>query len=399
MQVLRPHSGPTSPRRAALVGLSGLALALQPMAAMAQRSLDGLLEPVRARHGLPALAAAVVARGEVVALGAVGTRRIDAQMPVTPHDRFHLGSCTKAMTALLAAIAVERGLLRWDSTLGALFPEHRGAMAAGVGHITLRQLLSHSSGLNDASLAAALQQATALEGANLNEQRALMAEIFLRQPLSSAPGSRFEYSNVNYILAGTILERLQQRSWEELIQEQLFAPLALAGAGLGPQASVGLTDAPLGHRREGERLKPMLAGPNADNPLVMGPTGSAHMGVLGFARWAGWNAGQGRREPALVSPASLRLLHSPVITQASNQPSEGSYGLGWSVDQPTWAPRPLLHHAGSNTMNLARIWVDSRQDWALVLLTNAAGPAAEQALSELEPTLYQQFSSAAEPQP
>ncbi len=109
--------------------LAALAITLQTSVAWAQVSLDGLLEPVRRRHGLPALAAAVVVRGEVVALGTVGTRRSDAPIPVTVHDRFHLGSCTKAMTALLAAIAVERGLLRWDSTLAELIPELRTTMS------------------------------------------------------------------------------------------------------------------------------------------------------------------------------------------------------------------------------------------------------------------------------
>src|SRR5919106_6729772 len=75
----------------------------------AQTSLNTMLAPFLARYELPALAAAVVKDGKVVAVGAVGTRKAGAQIPVTVNDRFHLGSDTKAMTALLAAMFVEAG--------------------------------------------------------------------------------------------------------------------------------------------------------------------------------------------------------------------------------------------------------------------------------------------------
>jgi CubicO group peptidase (beta-lactamase class C family) len=81
-------------------------------AAGGQVSLNDTLIPLLARHQLPALAAAVVRGGQVIAAGAVGTRRVGANIPVTVHDRFHLGSDTKAMTALLAAMFVEAGRLR-----------------------------------------------------------------------------------------------------------------------------------------------------------------------------------------------------------------------------------------------------------------------------------------------
>ena len=370
--------------------LVALAISLTPSAAWAQASLDELLEPLRQRHGLPALAAAVVVRGEVVALGAVGTRRSDARIPVTVQDRFHLGSCTKAMTALLAAIAVERGLLRWDSTLAELFPELRATMSRAMAGVTVRQLLSHSSGISDDALPEALRSSMEQVQANLDGMRLEMVKTFVRQPLTSDPGTRFLYGNANYILVGAALERLQRRTWEELIQEQIFQPLKLAGAGLGPQSSVGLTDAPLGHTMERNRLRPVLAGPSSDNPMVIGPAGTVHMGLLGAARWAGWNAGQGRRGPVLVSPQSLRLLHTPVIATDANQPAEGSYALGWGVEKPAWVPEPLLMHAGSNRINLAHLWVDPQRDVALVLLTNVAGAKAEQALAELAPLLHAQ---------
>ena len=88
----------------------------------AQTSLNELLTPYLARYHLPALAAAVVQDGKVIASGAVGTRRAGTDIPVTIKDRFHLGSDTKAMTALLAAMLVEEGKLRWDSTVAEVFP-------------------------------------------------------------------------------------------------------------------------------------------------------------------------------------------------------------------------------------------------------------------------------------
>ncbi len=85
-------------------------------------SADGLLsdqlEPIRAKYGLPALAAAVVKDGKIIASGAVGVRIYGTDIPVTLGDRFHLGSDGKAMTATLAGMMIEEGKLRWNSTIG-----------------------------------------------------------------------------------------------------------------------------------------------------------------------------------------------------------------------------------------------------------------------------------------
>lgn len=97
-------------------GASAMLGGAMPAAAQpaAPASLDAMLTPYLARYGLPALAGAVVREGRVIAAGAVGTRRAGAQIPVALTDRFHIGSCTKAMTALLAGILVDQGRLRWE---------------------------------------------------------------------------------------------------------------------------------------------------------------------------------------------------------------------------------------------------------------------------------------------
>jgi CubicO group peptidase (beta-lactamase class C family) len=100
--------------------LAGTTLALPAPAWTQTQSLDAQIEPVRVKYGLPALAAAVVKKGEIVATGAVGVRVYGTNIRVTIDDRFHLGSDTKAMTATLAGILVDDGKLRWTSTIGEL---------------------------------------------------------------------------------------------------------------------------------------------------------------------------------------------------------------------------------------------------------------------------------------
>ena len=138
------------PRRAlAALPLAMLAGATPPAGAdePAPANLDETLRPYLARFGLPAIAAAVVQDGRIVAIGAVGTRRAGTEIPVTPDDRFHIGSDTKAMTALLAGMLVEEGKMRWDMTVGEALPDLAPGMDPGFRAITLEQLLSHTSGI------------------------------------------------------------------------------------------------------------------------------------------------------------------------------------------------------------------------------------------------------------
>ena len=361
--------------------------------------LEAMLEPVRTRHGLPALAAAVVIEGKLVAVGAVGTRRAGAQIPVRRNDRFHLGSDTKAMTSLLAGMAVEAGRLRWTSTLAEVFPELADQMAPGWGGVSLVQFLSHTSGVpSDNQAFLSLLERSSGEDGNLNDLRYWLVGQFVKQPLASQPGTRFAYANMNYVIVGAMLERVSGKTWEELITEQLFLPLKLGTAGLGPQATLGKIDAPLGHQMVGGQLKAMLAGPNADNPSIIGPAGTAHMSVLDFARWAGWNAGEGKRGPALVRPETLKKLHTPVVAipigpnGGPGTPTRGSYGLGWGVVTVSWAPGPLIQHTGSNGMNLAHIWLEPKRDVAMVVVTNLGGDQADAALLAVAEQLYGRFA-------
>jgi CubicO group peptidase (beta-lactamase class C family) len=361
-------------------------------------SLDSTLAPYLERYGLPALAAAVARDGTIVAAGAVGTRRTGTNPPVTVNDRFHLGSDTKAMTALLAAMLVEEGTLRWDSTVGEVFPELAERMDPGLRKVTLVQLLSHTSGVpsDNQAVADLLVKSLSQEG-NLDELRYWLVREWVAQPLASAPGTTFAYANMNYVVAGAMIERVSGRTWDELVTARVFTPLELRTAGLGCQASLGRVDAPLSHDIVDGKTKAYLAGPNCDNPPILGPAGIAHMSVLDFARWAAWNAGEGKRAPALVQPDTLRRLHTRVISMPpkpdapAGTPPGGWYALGWGELAVDWAPEPLLYHGGSNGKNVAHVWVEPSRDFAMVLVTNIGGVQAENGLRAAAAVLYARY--------
>jgi CubicO group peptidase (beta-lactamase class C family) len=379
------------------VALVVAALVCQVGSASARDSLDALLTPYLDKYDLPALAAAVVKDGKVVAAGAVGTRRAGEKIPVTVDDRFHLGSDTKAMTSLLAATFVEEGKLRWESTMADVFPELADKMDSGLRRVTLVQFLSHTSGVpSDNDVFDNLVEKSLTQDGNLDDLRYWLVKQWSTQPLVSEPGTKWAYANMNYVIAGAMIERVGGKTWDELITERIFTPLGLRTAGLGCQATLGRVDAPLGHRIIDGKPKGMLAGPNGDLPLILGPAGLAHMSVLDFARWAAWNAGEGKRGPKLVRPETLKKLQTPVISMevknpAPGTPTSGKYALGWGQVVMDWAPEPLIFHGGDNGMNLAHIWVEPKRDFAMVLVTNIGTDKADHELFALARELYAKF--------
>ena len=382
-----------------------IALASPSQAAVARTQpvtrLDDVLEPLRAKHGLPALAGAVVSKGQIVGAAAVGARLLNSDKKVTVNDRFHLGSDTKAMTATLAGMAVEAGKLRWDATIG----DALGAKVPGIeprlAAVTLEQLLSHSGGIpSDTDEILNLYFSPDAFKYDLPTQRLRILNAWKNHAPATKPGAEFHYANLGYVIAGAMIETAFGVSWEELIDNRIFTPLRLSTAGLGPQATTGKYDAPIGYQiGDDGAVTPMPWGPAADVPPGVGPAGAAHMSVIDFATWAGWNAGGGRRGPALVKPETLDRLHRAHVNTGKlpnprpGTPDEGDYALGWGLAKFDWTRSPVLTHNGSNGMNFAKILVDRDRDLGVVVLTNYPEKQAEAAAAEAIETLYRRFSS------
>lgn len=366
--------------------LAGIGLSLsttaggEPPAKGATRErLAALLEPVRKKHNVPALAAAVVDDGGAVAVAAIGVRKRGEKTPVTTDDQFHIGSDTKAMTATLVALFVEKCDLKWDDTLGQAFPDVAEMMRPEVRKITLTELLTHRAGLPpDRPVGWFLVPAKG----SPRDQREAALKIAVRDKLDSEPGEKFQYSNLGYVLAGHMVERIGKADWEHLMTEKLFRPLGMKTAGFGAAGTPGRVDQPWGHDKDG---KPVEPGPAADNPPVMGPAGRVHCSLADWARFVALHLRAGHGEPALLKPETFALLHTP--------PKGSSYARGgWGVIDPDRRTGgPVLSHDGSNTMNWCTAWVSPGRHFAALVACNQGGDAGENACADARTAILDEY--------
>jgi len=389
------------------LSLAMIAVLALPAAAFGKDSLNDQLEPIRTKYGLPALAAAVVKDGKIIASGAVGVRVHGMDIPVALDDRFHLGSDTKAMTATLAGMMIEEGKLRWDSTIGEVLGPVLPGLKPKFAAIKLEQLLSHTSGIpSDDDEIMKLYFSPDAYDYSLTDYRLRMISAWgTKHEPAVFDEPQFHYSNLGYVIVGAMIEKASGQPWERLITTRIFEPLDLKSAGLGPQATFGKYDAPVGHAVDDKgNISPRPWGPAADGPAPVGPAGIAHMNVEDFATWAGWNAGEGKRGPAIVKPETLKRLHQPHITMTVENPKpgtpkSGSYAFGWGISKFDWSDRPLLTHNGSNGMNLAAILVDVDADTGIVVMMNFPGDKADAAVLETFKQLYGRYVTKAKAEP
>lgn len=329
--------------------------------------LEETLDAIRKKYELPGLAGAIVTSSGAPEIHVVGVRKIGTETAVTKEDRWHLGSNTKMMTATLAARLVEAGKLKWDSTLGEVFPKMSFEKSPGAKSVTLVQLLSHRSGFPGNFFASLYRGSTK----PLNDQRMAVLGDAVSRPLPAEPGTKFEYSNLGYVIAGAMIEAVSGKTWEEAIRESIFKPLKMTGMGFGPVGTPGKNDQPWPHGPDG---KPVPETGVLDNPAVIGPAGTAHGPMTDWAKFIADQLRGARGEKALLKPESYRMLQS---AQAG-----GDYGLGWGVVERKWADGTALTHAGNNTMNLAVVWLAPKKNIALLACTNSGAKTANRALDE-----------------
>jgi len=314
---------------------------------------------------VPGLVACAVQDGEITAIGAAGIRKYGDDTAVELDDKFHIGSCTKSMTATLAAHLVEAGELDWDTTVSEIF--RKVDVHETYQHTTLQQLLTNTGG-TPGDIESGLWRPLMAGKGKLEKQRMQLVTSVLEQPAAYPPGTQEVYSNAGFSIAGAMLETVSRQSYEKLLTTMLFEPLEMESAGFRAPARNGRVNQPYGHLLKAGKAIPVDPEPQGDNPAGIAPAGAVHCSVRDFAKYAMFHLGMDADE--LISQESRELLHTP--TDISN------YAMGWITAERDWADGKVLSHGGSNTMFYAVIWIAPEKDFAAIAMCNLGGNEASQ---------------------
>tara|TARA_R110000868_G_scaffold2321_7_gene17315 strand:- start:32983 stop:34185 length:1203 start_codon:yes stop_codon:yes gene_type:complete len=332
-------------------------------------ALAAAVELARAETGLAGLAVLVGQSGEILEGAAAGLRARGQDASVTIRDRWHIGSCTKSMTATLLARYVERGLVSWDSTVAEMLPELAAGMDSQAATITLTHLLTATAGLpeypsfaeSEEQLVADIMQ-IASDAPTVAAQRLLVAERMLSRPPLTVPGAEFVYCSTGFIIAGAIAERLGGESYETLLAQEVLSPLGITEFGFGAPGSDAVLDQPRGHLDSDPDTAVLPSSSNADNPAYFAPAGGLNITLGDWAVYAFEHARGETGDGQLLSPETYTQLHTPAI-------EGGIYAFGWGVLVQDGS-HLLLTHNGSNGAWFADLRIYPQSGFVYLMASN-----------------------------
>lgn len=344
-------------------------------------ALSKKVERSQTQNELPGMIAGFQQRGSELVVASSGVRQIGSDQLFTTDDLVHIGSCTKAMTTLVIARLVDRGKLQWDMTVGDGLPELAKRMNPEFQKVTLRQLLMHRGGMS-----ANTRWNKYPNPDDLTAARRKLVLNKLARPPSRTIGD-YHYSNLGYVTAALFASSATGKSWEELIQEELFQPLGMKSAGFGVPGTEGETDQPWGHLDIG-RLLPI----QQDNHPTLGPAGTVHLSISDWAKFAAQQlppALATKKQPRLVTEQNRIEMHRTL----KGAEGEGkNYALGWLKFQQRG--QTYLEHSGSNTMWLATVSINLSDGSMYFCASNCTPARSQKAVSNMILTMQEMVEKA-----
>jgi CubicO group peptidase (beta-lactamase class C family) len=350
--------------RGALLLLGALLASLRAPAAEtdALKDLDAFVEQRLAEWKVPGLSIVVVKDGAVLLARGYGVRDLATREKVTPDTLFSIASATKSFTATVAAMAVEEKKVEWDRPLRTYFPDFRMYDAAAAEKVTLRDLLTHRTGIPRQKFFSLNPPAT---------RREVRDRLRYFEP-SADFRSAFQYCNETYTVAGDMLAERLGASWEEIVKARILGPLGMTATLFS--------------------VRDMQAAPNHATPYIdwgdgpeamafhdagiLGPAGEIVSSANDLSKWLLFNLARGQAGGRrLVDPAQLARIQSPQVTlpRATREKEVllQSYGMGWFLD--AWRGFLHVHHGGVLYGFSSHVSFLPTENVGLVVLANLNG--------------------------
>lgn len=308
-------------------------------------AIDVYVRAEMEKRRIPGLALVVIQHGKVIKMQGYGLANVEHDVPVTPDTVFELASLTKQFTAAGIMLLVEEGKLALDDPIS----RHLAGTPDTWSGITLRHLLTHTAGL--ATLAQGFRSLYP-GGSKVNYTTPEMFEAATTDPMSFAPGTRYQYSDVGYFLLGMILEKVSGQRYREFMTERFFKPVAMTATSVLDQWAV-VKNRAAGYTLRDGQLVNIRRVAQIELPSHFGIFST----VMDLARWeVALAAGK------VVTPASLEQMWTPVRL---NDGTTHGYGFGWVLGRR--GRHRLISHTGITGTQYSRFPDDGL---TVIVLTN-----------------------------
>ena len=299
----------------------------KPVGDIRLQGVEADLEKVLGDWKGAGFAVAVVEKNKVVYAKGFGVKDLDTKQPVTPQTLFAIGSCTKAFTAALVGQLVAEGKFTYDEPVRNYLPELHFYNNDMNNLITMRDMMSHKTGLPRHDLSWYFNPA--------ENRDSLLMRIKYMEP-TYRPKEKYQYNNFMFFAQGVVAEKFTNQSWEKTLREKILEPLEMKRSN-SPYGAVK-DDADLASPYVYKNDSTLQKVPHY-NIAVMGPAGGVYSSVLEMANWVqAWIYGGKFKGQQVVPPSHYREAISSQTPNASGIPdsahadiSGGNYGFGWSL--------------------------------------------------------------------
>ncbi len=359
----------------AIACLMGLALAQdQPAPKLApelKERIDHIAQDALTQTGVPSASVAVVKDGQIAYVRAYGQARLDPPTPARPEMRYSIGSISKQFTATAILMLAEQGKLSLDDPVAKYVPNLTRA-----NEVTIRQLLSHTSGYQDYW---PQDYVPPFMTHPITAEKIM--DLWARKPLDFDPGTKWQYSNTNYVIAGVIVEKVSGKPLLDFLHERMFAPLGIQSVDNIDLHHLPETDA-TGYMRYA--LGPPRVAPK-EGPGWLFAAGELAMPASELAKWD-----IGMLQQRLLKPASYKEMETEVKLKDG---SGTRYALGLGVGNV--AGHRMVSHGGEVSGFTAQNGVFPDDNLAVVVLTNQDAASAAGLIARQIETLLLGSSNAA----
>jgi CubicO group peptidase (beta-lactamase class C family) len=356
-----------------LVGVLVLAFSTTAGAKTTQNTLDtaaidAYIENHMAEHQIPGLALAIVHNDEIVYTQGYGVASPDGT-PVTPQTPFIIGSTSKSFTALAIMQLVEAGEIELDAPVQTYLPWFTMADPELAKLITVRHLLAHTSGLSGPVSDKDLVNPDVSEAALETHIRELAD-----YNLARTPGESHEYNNTGYDILGLIVQNVSGGSFEDYIEEHIYAPLEMTNS-YTSKTEAEANGLAVGHTFFFGNPRVSADAPYSRRKLPSGflISSAEDLGHYLIAQLNGGYYG----ETQILTPENIALMHQPAVETLNKGIS---YAFGWRTNLVEG--EPAVRHGGDTSSSHSNISFSPTRGWGVAIVMNAFGFPQSAALNE-----------------